>query len=1053
MTESKKKLSNKTLSAQVELYAQLYPRYQLYAETLSQVFEKAKKKYAPLAIVQARPKAISSFAEKILRKNIYMDPVSEMTDLCGARIVTHISEEVKQMCEFIEKNFAIDWDNSVDVSQRLKPTEFGYRSVHYIVQFKEGVFPNKEVPVDIPKELFELKAEIQVRTILEHSWADFSHDMSYKGAFKIPAKWERELAGLAASLESADHTFSRIHEGLRLYASNYGAYLSKQQIQDEVNLQQLVLENDPKNVDTAHRIGKLWLSVGEWQNAIDMLSKYVDSGYLPLLRDLGVALCKKHKDNKHSLEYLQGQKYLEAASAPPSQDVDALTSLAGTYKETDEAKVRDLHRQAFMIDPTNPYVLGNYLESEIVNRRDVSILTLMNPLIEAAIKRCFDQAEVGINVPWVYFDIGTFYLLLNKPYDSLEAYAKAIQMSLNEWVMETTLKTIDRLAIVQDQLTGYQWAKQLLLIGLAAKFPSTESGKAVLKQLNKQASAASKPIEEPVVVVAGGCDSKVEAKIQEYRGLILNAFQDFKGTIISGGTTAGVSGLVGESQQKYLRAIKTIGYVPKSVQPDIVDKRYGEIRYTSGGDSFSLLEPLQYWTDILVSDINPSCVKLVGVNGGKIAAVEYRMAIALGASVALVQGSELEASKLLSDNKWNTSKNLIPLANDSTTIWAFIQAGVQSLDSHIRETVAKAIHESYRAVQITKKNHDPSLMDWSELLDYLKQSNLQQADHIIEKLHRISCTVHLVKDREVSPVRFTKSEIEIMAEMEHARWSVERLLDGWKKGATKDVTKKITPYIVPWSELPDEIKEYDRDAVRKIPEILAKVSLEIRVAGRVSSGLPDLDRLLLGGIPRNYSVILGSPSCDERELLVKRFVEAGTKANEPTVYITCEATTARDMADQFGSNLHLVVCNSQADALIHGPNVYKLKGIENLTDIDIVLTKFFRTLDQSQSVPKRACIDLISDVLLQHHAVTTRKWLGSLLPNLKSKGFTTLAIIDPQMHPPEEVQAVIGLFDGEIKVSEKETVNGLEKVLKVRKLYNQKYLEDELVLSKEKLES
>jgi ppGpp synthetase/RelA/SpoT-type nucleotidyltranferase len=75
------------------------------------------------------------------------------------------------------------------------------------VLFKERVFPNKEIPVEIPEEVLGLKAEVQVRTLLEHSWADFNHDMSYKGAFKIPAKWERELAGLAASLESADSTF------------------------------------------------------------------------------------------------------------------------------------------------------------------------------------------------------------------------------------------------------------------------------------------------------------------------------------------------------------------------------------------------------------------------------------------------------------------------------------------------------------------------------------------------------------------------------------------------------------------------------------------------------------------------------------------------------------------------------------------------------------------------------------------------------------------------------------------------------------------------------
>ena len=52
----------------------------------------------------------------------------------------------------------------------------------------------------------------------------------------------------------------------------------------------------------------------------------------------------------------------------------------------------------------------------------------------------------------------------------------------------------------------------------------------------------------------------------------------------------------------------------------------------------------------------------------------------------------------------------------------------------------------------------------------------------------------------------------------------------------------------------------------------------------------------------------------------------------------------------------------------------------------------------------------------------------------------------------EEVQAILGLFEGEIRISEKETPNGLEKVLRIRKLYNQRYLENELILDREKLE-
>jgi hypothetical protein len=85
--------------------------------------------------------------------------------------------------------------------------------------------------------------------------------------------------------------------------------------------------------------------------------------------------------------------------------------------------------------------------------------------------------------------------------------------------------------------------------------------------------------------------------------------------------------------------------------------------------------------------------------------------------------------------------------------------------------------------------------------------------------------------------------------------------------------------------------------------------------------------------------------------------------------------------------------------------------------------------------------------LLQHHAVNTRKWLNSLLTTLKSKGFTILAVVDPQMHPPEEAQAVLSLFDGEIAIQEKVTEKGIGRFLKIKRLSNQRYNKDETLLT------
>jgi TolB-like protein/KaiC/GvpD/RAD55 family RecA-like ATPase len=181
--------------------------------------------------------------------------------------------------------------------------------------------------------------------------------------------------------------------------------------------------------------------------------------------------------------------------------------------------------------------------------------------------------------------------------------------------------------------------------------------------------------------------------------------------------------------------------------------------------------------------------------------------------------------------------------------------------------------------------------------------------------------------------------------------------------------------------------------------------------------------------------------------LVEGFLETGTRKGEVTFYVTIDPGAAKPLAQEFPSNFHLFVCNPQADTIVEDlPNVSKLKGVENLTDVNMALTSVIRKLDPSLRGPRRICLDLVSDVLLQHHAVQTRRWLISLLAELKSTGFTTLAVIDPRIHSSEELYATLGLFDGEISIFEKEGEKGRGKYLKINKMSNQRYLEDELPL-------
>jgi KaiC/GvpD/RAD55 family RecA-like ATPase len=242
-----------------------------------------------------------------------------------------------------------------------------------------------------------------------------------------------------------------------------------------------------------------------------------------------------------------------------------------------------------------------------------------------------------------------------------------------------------------------------------------------------------------------------------------------------------------------------------------------------------------------------------------------------------------------------------------------------------------------------------------------------------------------------------------------------------------------------------------RRAVIKAPVEPVPIEVTEALPGRITTGYGDLDNLLFGGIPENYAVILTSPSCDERDLLIKKILKTGAKEGEVTFYVTKDPGEAKSLAEEFQSNFYLFICNPQADKMIESlPNVFKLKGVENLTDINIALTKAFRRLDKSITGPRRACVEIISDVLLQQHAVQTRRWLTDLITELKSEGFTTLAVMNPKMHPSEEVHAILDLFEGEINIYERARE---EKFLKIKKMYNQRYLKSEMPLEKEELES
>jgi len=187
-------------------------------------------------------------------------------------------------------------------------------------------------------------------------------------------------------------------------------------------------------------------------------------------------------------------------------------------------------------------------------------------------------------------------------------------------------------------------------------------------------------------------------------------------------------------------------------------------------------------------------------------------------------------------------------------------------------------------------------------------------------------------------------------------------------------------------------------------------------------------------------------------LMIAKFLEAGVRQSQTTFYITIDASGTEALAKEFQSSFQLFICNPEAEAVAKGlPNVHRLRGIENLTEIDIALTSALRQLEKKPKTARRACIEIVSDVLLQHGAVVTRRWLTAIIPKLKSRGFTVLAVMNPHMHSPQEAQATLDLFQGQIHVYRKKTEKGLRQFLRIDKMFNREYVDSELLLRKERI--
>lgn len=113
-----------------------------------------------------RLKTKSSFERKAKLKG-YKNPSADITDILGVRVIAYVEDDVVKICSLIREIFDVDELRSVNKNDELGEDRVGYRSYHFICNLKADRLKLPEY-----KKFDGLYFEIQVRTILQHSWAE-----------------------------------------------------------------------------------------------------------------------------------------------------------------------------------------------------------------------------------------------------------------------------------------------------------------------------------------------------------------------------------------------------------------------------------------------------------------------------------------------------------------------------------------------------------------------------------------------------------------------------------------------------------------------------------------------------------------------------------------------------------------------------------------------------------------------------------------------------------------------------------------------------------------
>jgi ppGpp synthetase/RelA/SpoT-type nucleotidyltranferase len=281
------------LREEIGVYKEQISRYESCCRVLKVALASAARELDVPCEIQGRVKAVASVAKKLVRYRGSSSPeappprrgtvLGQITDLAAARVLVQLPKEVDTIAAWVEEHFFVE--QREDVADRLAPVEFGYTSLHFLVRVDPDRLtqqliepgscgaPNQVLSEDVIRDASNRTIEIQIRTLAQHVTADFQHDRIYKSAFDIPRIWTRQTARVSSMLEEVDRSLSEIDVAIHRLQTNVGPFLDPAVARQQIAELTAVVGYAPEDLRLMNRIARLHMSLGEYDEALEVLAR------------------------------------------------------------------------------------------------------------------------------------------------------------------------------------------------------------------------------------------------------------------------------------------------------------------------------------------------------------------------------------------------------------------------------------------------------------------------------------------------------------------------------------------------------------------------------------------------------------------------------------------------------------------------------------------------------------------------------------------------------------------------------------------------------------